>query len=183
MIIALSGTPAAGKDTVADYLKEKKGFKLISPSEILRSILKGRKVEINLENLTEAGNKIGTGLVLQGLKNRVGDENIILTSIRQPKEIELLRNEKDFFAVFVDADPRIRFERLKSRGRAGDSETFDQFMDIEYKQSDGKSGGMNLSACKEMADYVIENNGPMEEFHQRIEEVYGAIQERIAKNA
>lgn len=181
MIIALSGTPAAGKDTVADYLA-KKGFKLISPSEILRSILKERNLEANLENLTEAGNKIGTGLVERGLVGQPADANIIFTSIRQPEEIELLRKQKDCFVVFVDADPRIRFERLKSRGRAGDSKTFDQFMDIEYKQSDGKSGGMNLGACKQMADYVIENNGTMEEFNRRIEQVYKAMQERIAKN-
>jgi dephospho-CoA kinase len=183
MIIALSGTLVAGKDTVADYLENKKGFRAIGLSDILREMVKERGLEINLENLTKVGNKIGTAMLERALSERRDNENIVFTSIRQPKEIELLKKQKDFFLIFVDADPKIRFERLQSRGRTGDSETFDQFMEIEAKQIDGKSGGMDLGTCKKMADHVIENNGTMEEFGRKIEEVFSKINKKVAQNA
>ncbi len=180
MIIGLSGSPASGKDTVAEYLEKEKGFDHISLSSILRELVTKDGLELNLENLTKVGNAIGTKLVEIALSRVNKDNNTVVSSIRQVAEIETLKKEKDFFMVFVDAAARIRFERLKSRGRAGDSKTFEEFVDVEYKQSDGKTGGMNLTKCKEMSDYVIENNGTMEEFYEKIEQTFNAIKKRVS---
>lgn len=176
MIIGLSGVPAAGKDTVAEYLERNKNFTHISLSAILREIVISRNLELNLHNLTEVGNSLigefGEGyLVKEALKRIDQNENAVISSIRQPGEITQLQKQNDFIMVFVDADPKIRFERLKLRGRAGDSETFEDFINIEKKQLDGKSGAMNLGKCKEMSDIVIENNGSIAEFSQKIENI------------
>jgi dephospho-CoA kinase len=180
MIIGLSGVLSAGKDTVAEYLENKKGFVHISLSNILREIVSSRGMEINLQNLTKVGNSLieefGQGyLVKEALKRVDPQDDVVISSIRQPGEIEELRKHKNFKMIFVDAKAEIRFERLKKRGRFGDSETFEEFMAIENKQLDGKSGAMDLGKCKQMSDIIIENNGTREEFESAIEKVISSI--------
>jgi dephospho-CoA kinase len=180
MIIGLSGVLAAGKDTVAEYLEQKKGFVHISLSNILREIITSRGMEINLVNLTKVGNSLieefGQGHLVKEALKRVGkNENVVISSIRQPGEIEELHKHNDFKMIFVDAKPEIRFQRLTQRGRSGDSDTFEEFMAIEQKQLDGKSGAMDLGKCKEMSDIIIENNGTLEEFTQAIEKAISSI--------
>ncbi len=179
MIIGLSGMPASGKDTVAEYLQNK-GFDHISLSAVLRDILRERDLEINLENLTKVGNSLGKefgqGYLIERAREKADfSKDLIVSSIRQPGEITELRKQKDFKMIFVDADARTRFERLKLRGRSGDSETFEQFMIIENKQVDGKSGGMNLGECRRMADFVLINDGTPKDLKEKIEQILQEI--------
>lgn len=183
MIIGLSGTLAAGKDTVADYLVEKEGFEHISLSAVLRKVAAEKGIETTMENLTKLGNSLKTEYSADYLVNRAKKEvdfskDIVVSSIRQPEEIESLKREKDFYMIFVDADIKIRFERLVKRGRAGDVGEFEKFKEQEEKQLNGQSGGMNLSKCRKMADYVIVNNCSIEEFKDRIKQTFQQIKEK-----
>ena len=183
MIIGLSGTLAAGKDTVADYLVEKEGFGHISLSAVLREVATEKGIEITMENLTKLGNSLKTEYSADYLVERAKKEadfryDIVVSSIRQPEEIKNLKREKDFFMIFVDADIKIRFKRLVKRGRAGDVGKFEKFEEQEKKQLDGQSGGMNLGKCRKMADYIIVNNGTIEEFKDEISRTFEQIKER-----
>lgn len=183
MIIGLTGTLAAGKDTLADYLCEQ-GFTHISLSQILRKMATSEGISITLENLTKLGNSIeekyGPGYLakkaLEEIKQVKGDS--VISSIRQPSEIDFLKSVENFYLVFVDADPKVRFERLKERGRQGDSKNLEDFIKTEKKQMDGKSGGMNLSECKKLADYVIQNDSTKENFIAEFEGILNEIRER-----
>jgi len=183
MIIGLSGTLAAGKDTVADYLVESEGFDHISLSTVLRKVAAQKGIEVTMENLTKLGNSLKTEYSADYLVKRAKKEadftrDTVVSSIRQPEEIENLKQEKDFYMIFVDADVKIRFDRLAKRGRAGDVEDFNTFKEQEEKQLDGQSGGMNLGRCREMADYIIENNGTMDEFKTEIKRIFGKIKDK-----
>ncbi len=180
MIIGLSGTLSAGKDTVAEYLVNQKGFDHVSLSEILRGIARERNIEPNMVNLTKLGNSLinthGEGYLVDKASEKVDfDRNLVISSVRQPAEIDKIKSRPNSYVVFVDADAKIRFERLRARGRTGDSETLEEFTKLERKQSDGKSGGMNLNECKRKSDFVLENNGTREEFLARIENLFDKI--------
>lgn len=180
MIIGLSGTLSSGKDTVAGYLEENEGFQHISLSQILRELAREKGVEINLENLTKLGNSIladyGPAYLVKRAEKKVNfAKDLVISSIRQPNEIEYLRTKEDFFMVFVDADSKIRFERSVKRDRKGDSKTLEKFIAIEKKEIDGKSGAMDLNYCKAHADYVLLNNGTMEDFKQKIKKTIEEI--------
>lgn len=181
MIIGLSGTLCSGKDTVAEYLIKRKGFSHISLSQILRELAMENNVGNNMEELTSFGNELASKfesgyLAKLALERVVPGRNVIISSIRQPAEIEILKTASEFKMIFVDADIEIRFERLRGRGRAGDSETLEDFARLEGFQSDGSSGGMNLNECMKMADYLIENNGSMSEYEEKIEDVIKKIE-------
>lgn len=179
IIIGLSGSPAAGKDTVANFLENKKKFQHISLSKILRTLMTKEGFEINLENLTNFGNSLidrfGEGFLAKKAIEQFEDKNIVVSSIRQPGEIKQLRRMDNFKMIFVDADIKIRYNRLEQRKRIGDNVSFDQFQEIENKQLSGSSGGMDLNQCKIMADYVITNNDGIEVLEQEIEKILSKI--------
>lgn len=187
MILGLSGTLSSGKDTVAEYLIGKEGFQHVSLSTILREIAKEKKLELNLKNLTNLGNSIlrdygPAYLVKRAEKKADFSKDLVISSVRQPSEIEYLRTKKNFFMVFVDADAEVRFKRLVKRGRQGDSETLEEFIATEKKQIDGQTGAMDLNKCREMADYLIENNGTMEEFEAKIAETLSDIRNKTKES-
>jgi len=57
MLIGLTGKSGSGKDTVADYLKEK-GFIYFSLSDIIREECKKRGKKIERDNLIKIGNEL-----------------------------------------------------------------------------------------------------------------------------
>lgn len=178
MIIGIAGMPSSGKDTVAEIF-EKKGYKHISLSQVLRNMAKEQNIELTTENLTEFGNstrlKYGLGfLAKEALKEIKGDA--VITSIRQPGEVDVLRKKKDFYLIAVDATLENRWQRLSARRRPGDPATLEEMKSIEKRQS--KAGGskdMQNDVVMEMADYYIDNNGDKNQLKEKVDEVMKEI--------
>ena len=99
-------------------------------------------------------------------------KNAVIESIRTPGEIKSLRNNGRFFLLAVDADPLIRFERIKLRKSETDQIDFQTFVDNEQREmTTSDPNKQNLKKCREMADFVLENNGTIDELKKQIEEV------------
>ena len=86
MIIGLVGRNAAGKGTVANYLKEK-GFYYFSLSDVLRQEAEKRGLEENRENLIAIGNELREKFGAQVLAEKAveileKDRNYVIDSIR-----------------------------------------------------------------------------------------------------
>lgn len=177
MIIGIVGSIASGKDTVADYLKEK-GFHSFSHSEILREMMKEEGIETTIPNLTTYGNNLretkGFGYLSEVISDKIDpSQNSITTSIRQVGEIEYYRKRwgDKFILIKLDAPKEMRFERLVKRNKTGDVKTMAELDEIEARQADGKGGGMNMNKCFEMADLTLENIGTFEELYQKIDNI------------
>lgn len=90
-------------------------------------------------------------------------------------EVEKLK-EKGAFLLAVDADQKLRYERNKIRGSNKDDVNFEEFCEQERKEMGSDDPNQqNLSACKKAADFVIENNGTIEELNEKIEKILGNI--------
>ena len=105
MIIGITGTYASGKDTVAEILEEM-NFYHVSFSDLLRDELEKQKKPITRDTLIQFGNELrtkhGADILAQIALERLEDgENFVFTSIRNPKEVELLQKRKDFLLVAV----------------------------------------------------------------------------------
>jgi dephospho-CoA kinase len=176
MIIGLTGSLAAGKGVVSDYFKEK-GFVYLSLSDELRQIAKERKIEITRENLQNLGNKLreesGSGvlakLVIKKIKNQEYKKAIV-DGIRNPAEIEELNQLKDFFLVAVDANPKIRFERMISRNRESDPITWEEFLKVDKKDKGigEKESGQGVGKCMKLAKFILLNEGDLNEIKKRL---------------
>jgi cytidylate kinase len=175
-IIGLAGTNGSGKDTVGHILADKYGYLFISITDLLRdeAIRRGQPVEreilrtISAEWRRESGH-LGV-LVDKAVAEyeNVKDQHpggLAMSSLRNPGEADRI-HELGGTVIWVDADPRIRYDRVQanvaSRGRAGeDQKTFEQFLaeeQAEMNQS-GDAATLDMSAVKALCDLTLNNEG------------------------
>ena len=162
MIIGLTGTKASGKGSVANLLQEK-GFAYSSTSDRVREEAVSRGLEdYTIEQLQDIGNELrethGTGVLAKmTLEKLKGEENSVIDGIRNLGEIEVLRQQPNFYLIGVDAPQEIRFSRLLHRGRASDPKTWEGFLEMEARDhgKGEKSSGQQTKACIGEADYFF----------------------------
>jgi len=180
MLIGITGRIAAGKGEIAEYLK-KKGFEYYTVSQVVREEAKNRGIEITRSNLQDLGNQIrreeGAGAWIKRLINKMDlKKNYIIDGIRNPGEIAELRKTKDFHLISVDAFENIRFERVVSRAKPSDPKDLKGFLEMDARDlAEVDPLGQQVGKCMEMADFRLINNSSLEDFHEKIDEVYNKI--------
>ncbi len=176
MITGVTGFFCAGKDTMAELLHAK-GFAHISLSDIIRQELAARRLEVTIPNLTAVGNELrreyGPGVLAQRALERMDfGRNWVVTSIRHPSEVAVLRRRIDFSLVFIDAPQRMRFARSVLRARSGDPTTFKEFAAWEARQLDphqGDPAAQAMAACRDLADQRMDNSGTIDDLRAKID--------------
>ena len=188
MIIGITGTIGAGKGNIVEYLINKKGFKHYSARDFISEEVKQRKLEINRDTLTAVANdlraKHSPQYVIEQLFYRAQKEggNAVIESVRTPGEIAFLRKQPEFYLFAVDADPKLRFQRIKQRGSATDHIDFETFLANEKREmSTSDPNKQNLGKCIELADFVFHNDGSMEELFEQVEKVLKKIDNQNKK--
>ena len=101
------------------------------------------------------------------------DRNYVIDSIRHPAEVEALRAQgRGFRLIWVDAEPKLRVERLQSRGRHGDPASLAALLEQEGRErSGGGESAQQLDAVAALADFRIRNEGPLAALHAAVQEV------------
>ncbi|MCH8328762.1 MAG: AAA family ATPase [Nanoarchaeota archaeon] len=188
MIMGLTGKNAAGKGELATHLKNK-GFVYFSLSDALRDeatkqgLDHSRNVLIKLG--TEMREKFGNGILAKRINEKISklqNKDIVVDSIRNPGEIEELRKNKGFILVAVHTDAKIRFERLVKRGRVGDAQTLEEFLEHEKKENNNEGAGQQLDKCIEMADKIIDSNGTVEEANKDLDSYLDSLKDYHSTN-
>lgn len=176
IIIGITGTLGAGKGTVVDYLIKEKGFVHFSVRAFIVRELERRGMPVNRDTLTALANEMraknSPSYIIEELfREAVAQEkNCIIESIRTPGEIAALRSKPNFFLLAVDADPRVRFNRIRKRRSETDNVSFNSFISSETREMHSDDPNkQNLSECIKQADYTILNNGSLEELHEKTE--------------
>lgn len=122
--------------------------------------------------------KFGTGYIVEELIRRAKEKegNSIVESVRTLGEVEKVKQASGVLLAVV-ADQKTRFERIKLRGSLKDGVDFEKFAEQENLEMESTDPNkQNLKACGEVADYVIENNGTIEELNRKIEDMLKIIQ-------
>lgn len=183
VIIGITGTLGAGKGTVVEYLVRERGFRHYSVRGFLAEELNRRSMPVNRDTLTAIANslraKYGPEFIAAQLfqKAKETGQNCIIESIRTPGEIEALRKHPSFYLLAVDADPRIRYQRIRKRNSETDNISYRIFIENEEREMHTTDPNkQNLAACIAQADHVITNNGSLKQLHEQTEKFL----ERIA---
>jgi len=183
IVIGLTGKNAAGKGTVAEILSQNK-FIYHSLSDSLRDELKTLGKEETRENLIEIGNKLrkdgGPGVLADKMIHKLTlDSNHIVDSIRNPFEVNSLREKSSsnkFILISVDADARLRYDRLCSRGRIGDSDSWESFVTQEKQEENNDDPNkQQLSKTMNMADYRLDNSGSLDDLEKQIKKILSRL--------
>jgi dCMP deaminase len=182
MIIGITGTLAAGKGTIVEYL-ESKGFKHFSVRSYLTKEVEKRNLPLNRDSLVEVANdlreKNSPSYIAEELyreAKEVGGD-VIIESIRTEGEIRALKSKGNFYLFAIDADAKTRYPRAIQRGSATDSisfETFVQNEEREWTNTDPTKG--NLRRCIELSDFQFTNNGSLDELFDQIDEALKTLE-------
>lgn len=175
-VIGIAGTNGGGKDTVGKLLAERHGFLFISVSDLLREECRARGLEVARENLrmisAEWRREYGLGVLVDraiAKAESFGDRYVGVAAVPM-RNVGEAQHVKDLGGtlVWVDADQRMRYERIQAanRGRAGeDDKTFEEFQAEELAEMYPPAGHendpavLNMAGVKAICDVTIMNEG------------------------
>ena len=164
-VIGITGTLGAGKGTIVKYLVNNMGYNHFSVREYLTEEIKKRGLVVNRDSMTDVANELRSkhspSYIIEQLYERaiISGNNSIIESIRTPGEIDYLEKKGNFLLIAVDADPKIRYDRILIRGSATDNISYDTFISNEKRElTSTDPNKQNLSACAKRADIKLYNN-------------------------
>ena len=172
MIIGLTGLNAAGKGTVAEFLKEL-GFAYSSLSDVIRDVLAARGEEPTRENMIRVGRELrqagGAGALASGILRKLDHGlNNIVDSFRNPEEVRVFQRHGGFRLISVTAEEATRFARITARGRVGDPTDIETFRRLEQAELTGAPSGQQLIATAELADFQVSNDTDVTDLRTRL---------------
>ena len=150
IIIGLTSKIAAGKGTIAKYLKEKYQAKSYGFSTPLRDIIKDIKQD--------------------------DSPLIVLDGVRRLADIKYAKELPNFFLVRVVTNEKNRYTRLIQRQQNTDDQnkTFEQFLEDEQRETE-----LQIPEVMTQADYEINNNGNLAETYQQIDDLMAKLQQKL----
>ena len=167
MLIGIAGTYGAGKGVVVQFLKEK-GFVHCSAREIFLEVLQKKGIVPDRASISAVANELraehGVAYVVEEYLRRhdPGNEDIIIESIYTMGEVEAIRSHGGY-VLAVDADPEIRYERIKHRMSETDKVTKEEFLKKQEEESRSDDPTkQNSRTVMEQADFCILNNDTFE---------------------
>lgn len=174
-IIGIAGTNGSGKDTLGQILADDYGWLFVSGADFLRDEAKRRNLPIEREVLrtisAEWRRRYGLGVLVDKAveiyKKADGQyRGLVVSPMRNPGEAQYVKDLGGTL-VWVDADPKIRYERISKRQRsAEDQKTFKEFLKEEQAEMkpSGDEATLSLSGVKVKADTFLENNDSLKRF-------------------
>jgi len=173
IIIGISGEMASGKDTVKKYLAEKYKASSYKLSSLVRDVLKvlclpdtrGNMNGLSVLLRKNFGEDIFSRVMFEAVKNDI-NEYIVIDGVRRIEDLKYLNNLPGFSFIYVESDLEKRYERIVKRKENPD--------DInkspeDFRREHLEDAETQITGLKEYADFVVENNGTLEELHEKID--------------
>ncbi len=171
--IGLTGMPGSGKSTVSKIISRKLNCLVVSMGDIAREITRekyetvdARKVlEVAARLRREKGRNYFAKLSFSKIKDYEGIT--VVDGLRNIEELDYFKKKIDeFYVVNIHASPKVRFERLYKRKRAGDPLTMK-----ELRERDLKELNLGIGGAIALSDTVIVNNSSINRLNKLIEDL------------
>lgn len=183
MLIGITGTNGAGKGAVVEYLVANKGYSRYSGRSIILEALHARGIEPKRGAMRDVANALrqehGPGYIMERLYTMAKDDsNAVLESVRTIGEAEFLKS-KGAKIIAVDAKIETRYERVRSMDHDTTPLSFEDFKIMEDREmASSEPWDMNVFGVMQLADARIENDGTLEELHQKVNEALLALKQK-----
>lgn len=180
LIIGLVGQIACGKGAAKKYLINQFGASDYRFSTILRDVLARLHTKISRENIQTIstclrqtfGEDLLANAMAEDIKN---DEHrmIVIDGIRRLTDIQHLKEVPGFVLVSIDADEKVRYDRMKLRNEneGDDKKSFEDFQADQQKESEAQ-----IPDAMKHADYHIDNNDGFDALEKQVNEIVAKVQ-------
>ena len=175
-IIAIVGMCGSGKSVASEYL-ENKGYEKVYFGGVTMDKLKESGLEITPSNekmmREKLRSELGMGayakILLPKIKELSKKCNVVLDGLYSWDEYKILKSELDnLMVIAIICDKKIRYDRLATRG----------FRPLTYEEASNRDVSEIENLAKggpiAYADYYINNNGSIEKYYQRLNEILGS---------
>lgn len=175
LILGLTGPFASGKGTVKEYVIKKYGARDCRFSTILRDVLSRVDLPTSRDNLIKISTVLrqtfGEDLLAKAIAkdaSNLDSKIVVIDGIRRMTDIGHLINLNHFVLVSVDADPKIRYERLVSRNEnEGDgAKTFEGFLVDHERETE-----VTIPEVMSFAKEKINNDGDFDSLYKQIDTI------------
>ena len=187
LIIGITGTLGAGKGAVVDYLTANHQFLHFSVRSYLTDVIVERNLPVNRDSMVTVANELRQANSPSYLAEQMLEQAVlqmsstnslllggaIIESIRTVGEVEALKSSgHSFILLAVDANPKVRYERVVLRKSVTDQVSYDKFVsDEEREMNNAEPHKQNLKECIKRADYVLMNDGTVDELYLQVDQM------------
>lgn len=174
-VVGIVGPIASGKDTVLEELAKLR-FKAFFLGERTREEADKRGLPHDRSVLQDMGNnlreKFGDDILVKRTEELFdgSEEKIVIDGIRNAGEIAYLRKKYNAKIIGVTASLDRRKEFSRKRSADADPKTGEEFERVEQRDRGigENSHGQQVNTCLALSDIIIENNGTVSEFKEKI---------------
>ena len=168
--------PFSGKSEAVQIAKDQ-NIPVIRMGDMVWQETKNQGLELNDKNVGMVANDmrkthgmdIWAKRTLEKIKSMKDANLLVIDGLRNIEEIETFEKElgKDFVVVAVQVSDELRYQRAMNRGREDDAQDLDLI-----KERDKRELSWGLGNVIASADIVVSNEGNVEDFQQKIIEVF-----------
>lgn len=169
-LILITGMSGSGKTTLANKFRDR-GITAVTMGDVIRGLAREKGLPPTPENL----GRLATGIREKGGDDAVAnlcvekindlpDEIVLVDGIRSIREVEVFGDRFEITLVAVFASQKTRYARLTARGRSDDPKDLTTF-----KARDDRELSFSLSHAIALADYIVRNDGSLEDFENEFE--------------
>ncbi len=179
IILGFVGKLSSGKGTIVKYLAEKHQAEIVMFSQPLRDVADRFYLPQTRDNLQgvsrglrEAlGQDVIARVVAEDVK-KSSAQIIAIDGVRRPMDIVYLKELAGFCLIKIEADQKIRHERMTKRNQNTDDQTttFEEFQKKDVAEAESL-----IDEVAKDAKFVINNNGTQEELFAQVEEILKTI--------
>ncbi len=175
-IVAIVGMCGSGK-SIASARLEDLGYKKVYFGGVTMEKLKEEGFEITPDNekmmREKLRSELGMGayaiVLLPKIKKLAQNNDVVLDGLYSWDELKILQKEFNLTTIAVVADKDLRYDRLSKRIDRPFAKEDAIKRDISEIENIAKAGPIAY------ADYYIFNNGTIQEFHERLDEILNQI--------
>lgn len=179
IIVVIVGRISSGKGSAANYLHEKYGAEMFTFSNILRDVLQRLHLEESRDHFIRLS-EILRGAFGEDLLSKIMATDaeqsqtsmVAIEGTRRLTDVEHLKNLPGYVLVAIDAEPKIRYERLSQRNVKSDDQTktYEEFLADEQRSTE-----VSIDEIIGLASHTIDNNGDFESLHQQLDELIATL--------
>jgi dephospho-CoA kinase len=166
LVVGITGRIGSGKTTVGKYLESRHGFQYLRYSEVLAEWLANDPE--SKAHLQKVGWEVMAGGMQAELNRRLiaqikPDADVAVDGLRHPLDYQTLKNafSSSFHLLYIDSPSRLRFDRLKEKGKYEDFALF--------QAADSHLVEQHIDSLRANAALVIGNEGSLQALYARVD--------------